>query len=243
MVLGESYLKGILRPPLADAKALPPNPPHPFQTDLGFYLKQRFMKNHFPLVVGFAVAIWCFTKADAGMRDAKKRNYDEAVAAGRSPCEWLVCCWLCGGWVAAVVLDDLVCARVCVATRSRWLRSRAVGSVLQQAAAAALQRQQHCSSCSRCSGCSSRRARSTAAAETADSLVFGADSVSVAWDSRFFWQSQMPSAILQISFPTLKPSSHKLMPSLPLNPSFRNTQSVTTKQSALLMRHFICSVM
>jgi hypothetical protein len=87
MVLGESYLKGILRPPLADVKALPPNPPHPFQTDFGFYLRQRFLKNHFPLVVGFAVAIWAFSAADQAMRDGKKRAYDEAIAAGRSPCE------------------------------------------------------------------------------------------------------------------------------------------------------------
>jgi hypothetical protein len=87
MVLGEAYLKGILRPPLADAKALPPNPPHPFQTNTGFYLKQRFLKHHFPLVVGFAVAIWAFTGADNAMRAGKKKAYDEAVAAGRSPCE------------------------------------------------------------------------------------------------------------------------------------------------------------
>ena len=87
MVLGESYLKGILRPPLADVKALPPNPPHPFQTDMGFYLRQRFLKHHFPLVVGFAVAIYAFSGADSAMRDAKKRAYDEAVAAGRQPCE------------------------------------------------------------------------------------------------------------------------------------------------------------
>lgn len=87
MVLGESYLKGILRPPLADPRALPPNPPHPFQTDLGFYLRQRFLKHHFPLVVGFAVAIYAFTGVDAAMRGAKKRAYDEAVAEGRSPCE------------------------------------------------------------------------------------------------------------------------------------------------------------
>jgi hypothetical protein len=87
MVLGESYLKGILRPPLADPKALPPNPPHPFQTDFGFYLKQRFFKHHTPLVIGFAVAIWAFTAVDRGMANAKKTAYDEAVAAGRSPCE------------------------------------------------------------------------------------------------------------------------------------------------------------
>lgn len=85
MVLGESYLRGILRPPLADVKALPPNPPHPFQTDTLFYLRQRFFKHHTPLVVGFAFAIWAFTKADEGMRNAKKKAYDDAIAEGRSP--------------------------------------------------------------------------------------------------------------------------------------------------------------
>jgi hypothetical protein len=85
MVMGESYLKGILRPPIADPKALPPNPPHPFQKDVGFYLKQRFFKHHFPLVFGFGVAIWAFSKVDQMMRDGKKRAYDEAVAAGKQP--------------------------------------------------------------------------------------------------------------------------------------------------------------
>ena len=74
MPLGESHLKGILRPPLADASALPPNPPHPFQTNLGFYLKQRFFKHHTPLVIGFAVAIWAFTAADAGMAGGSVRQ-------------------------------------------------------------------------------------------------------------------------------------------------------------------------
>ncbi|GBF87821.1 hypothetical protein Rsub_00532 [Raphidocelis subcapitata] len=85
MVLGEAYLRGILRPPPADVKSLPKNPPHPFQTDLGFYLRQRFFKHHTPLVFGFAVAIWAFTKVDSMMSDGKKRAYDEAVAEGRSP--------------------------------------------------------------------------------------------------------------------------------------------------------------
>lgn len=85
MVLGESYLKGILRAPLADVKALPPNPPHPFQTDLGFYLRQRFFKHHFPLVFGFAVAIWVFSKADQGMRNAKKKASAVVLLAAAWP--------------------------------------------------------------------------------------------------------------------------------------------------------------
>ncbi|KIY96966.1 F1F0 ATP synthase associated 10.0kDa protein [Monoraphidium neglectum] len=85
MVLGEAYLKGILRPPLADVKALPPNPPHPFQTDLLFYLRQRFFKHHTPLVFGFAVAIYAFTQVDSMMAAGKKKAYDEAIAEGRSP--------------------------------------------------------------------------------------------------------------------------------------------------------------
>lgn len=91
MVLGESYLKGILRPPLEDVRALPPNPPHPFQKSLSFYLKQRFFKHHTPLVVGFGVAIWAFTKADDAMRNGKRRAFDEAVAEGRNPCECCCC--------------------------------------------------------------------------------------------------------------------------------------------------------
>lgn len=91
MVLGEAYLKGILRPPLADPSALPPNPPHPFQTNVGFYLKQRFFKHHTPLVFGFAVAIWAFTAADGAMSGAKTRSYEEAIAAGRTPGELRQC--------------------------------------------------------------------------------------------------------------------------------------------------------
>lgn len=101
-VLGESYLRGILRPPLADVRALPPNPPHPFQKDMMFYLRQRFFKHHTPLVFGFAVAIWAFSKADQGMAGAKKKAYDEAIAEGRSPCGWPRAVSRIGGAVAGL---------------------------------------------------------------------------------------------------------------------------------------------
>eukprot|EP00775_Hariotina_reticulata_P008213 gene8213-8405_t len=50
MTLTEAYMRNILRPPPADPSNLPPNPPHPFQKSFSFYLKNRFLKYHFPLV-------------------------------------------------------------------------------------------------------------------------------------------------------------------------------------------------
>lgn len=88
MVLGEEYMRGILRPPPADPSALPPNPPHPFQKSFAFYLRQRFVKYHWPLVMGYGVAIWAFMGVDEARRNAAKAAYDKAIAEGHAPCEW-----------------------------------------------------------------------------------------------------------------------------------------------------------
>lgn len=87
MVLGEAYLRGILRPPPADVSALAPNPPHPFQQSFGFYMRQRFMKHHFALVVGYGLTIWAFVSIDKARNNAGKAAYDKAIEEGHSPCE------------------------------------------------------------------------------------------------------------------------------------------------------------
>jgi hypothetical protein len=87
MVLGEAYLRGILRPPPADLTNLPPNPAHPFQKSFSFYFKQRFWKHHHALVVGYGFTIWLFMKIDSAREAAKKTSYDKAIAEGHVPCE------------------------------------------------------------------------------------------------------------------------------------------------------------
>lgn len=87
MVLTETFMRGILRPPPVDAAALPPNPPHPFQTSFTYYLRQRFFKHHTPLLLGYAASIWIFCNIDAAMKEGKKSAYDHAVAEGHVPCE------------------------------------------------------------------------------------------------------------------------------------------------------------
>jgi hypothetical protein len=90
MVLGEAYLRGILRPPPTSAAALPPNPPHPFQQSFAFYVRQRFMKHHVALVVGYGITIWAFLNIDKARNGAQKANYDKAVSEGHVPCELCV---------------------------------------------------------------------------------------------------------------------------------------------------------
>lgn len=85
MVLTETFMRGILRPPPVDAAALPPNPPHPFQTSFTYYLRQRFFKHHTPLLLGYAASIWIFCNLDAAMKEGKKKAYDHAVAEGHVP--------------------------------------------------------------------------------------------------------------------------------------------------------------
>lgn len=88
MTLGEAYLRGILRPPHPNPAALPPNPPHPFQTSFMYYFRQRFLKHHTPWVFGYAFSIWVFMQVDKGMQNGKKAAYEKAIAEGHKPCEW-----------------------------------------------------------------------------------------------------------------------------------------------------------
>jgi hypothetical protein len=88
MVLGEAYMRDILRPPPADPSALPPNPPHPFQRSFPFYLRHRFLKYHWPLVFGYAASIYVFMSIDSARNKGNKEAYDAAIAEGRAPCEY-----------------------------------------------------------------------------------------------------------------------------------------------------------
>ena len=86
MVLGEAYLRNILRPPPVDASALPANPAHPFQKSFMFYLRQRFLKHHTPLLFGYAVSLYVFSQLDGAMKNGKKKAFDKAIEEGHSPC-------------------------------------------------------------------------------------------------------------------------------------------------------------
>lgn len=92
MVLGEAHLRNILRPPPVDPTNLPPNPPHPFQKSFSFYLRQRFLKHHFPLVFGYGVAIYLFMGIDSARNSAQQASYEKAISEGHSPCECCCCC-------------------------------------------------------------------------------------------------------------------------------------------------------
>lgn len=87
MVLGEEHLRNILRPPPADPSNLPPNPPHPFQKSFSFYLRQRFLKHHFPLVFGYGCAIYLFMSIDSARNNAQEAAYEKAISEGHSPCK------------------------------------------------------------------------------------------------------------------------------------------------------------
>jgi len=87
MTLTEAYMRNILRPPPADPSNLPPNPPHPFQKNFSFYLKNRFLKYHFPLVVGYGLTVYLFTKIDEARNNAKKAAYEKNISEGHSPCK------------------------------------------------------------------------------------------------------------------------------------------------------------
>jgi hypothetical protein len=87
MTLGESYLRGILRPPPVSAEALPPNPSHPFQQSFTYYLRTRLLKHHFPLLVGFGFSVYVFNGVSAAMQQAKVNSYEKAIKEGRVPCE------------------------------------------------------------------------------------------------------------------------------------------------------------
>jgi hypothetical protein len=85
MVLGEAYLKDILRPP--PTGAMPANIPHPFATNLYAYVTKRFIPKHWYLAAGFAFTLTLYGTLD-GLRDSgKKGAYDAAVMAGKQPCE------------------------------------------------------------------------------------------------------------------------------------------------------------
>jgi hypothetical protein len=87
MTLGESYLRGILRPPPVSAEALPPNPSHPFQQSFAYYLRTRLLKHHFPLLVGFGFSVYVFNGVSGAMQQAKVNSYEKAIKEGRVPCE------------------------------------------------------------------------------------------------------------------------------------------------------------
>lgn len=85
MTLGEAYLRGILRPPPTDH--VPANVAHPFQKSFLYYVQKKAIPKHWFLATGFAFTLTLYGILD-GLRDSgKKKAYDEAVLAGKAPCE------------------------------------------------------------------------------------------------------------------------------------------------------------
>ena len=85
MTMTELYLKDIVRPP--PTGSVPANVAHPFQTSFYTYLTKKFIPKHWYLVAGVTFTLTLYGTLD-GLREAgKKKAYDDAVAAGRPPCE------------------------------------------------------------------------------------------------------------------------------------------------------------
>lgn len=86
MVLGEAYLKDILRTP--PTTSLPANVPHPYQKSFYTYATKKLIPKHWFLLAGFATTLTLYGMLD-NLRDAgKKSGYDAAVLAGKAPCEY-----------------------------------------------------------------------------------------------------------------------------------------------------------
>jgi len=50
-----------------------------------FYLRQRFLKHHTPLLFGYAVSLYVFSQLDGAMKNGKKKAFDKAIEEGHSP--------------------------------------------------------------------------------------------------------------------------------------------------------------
>lgn len=86
MVLGEALLKDVLRPP--PVASVPANPAHPFQSSFYTYLTRRAIPKHWYLAAGFTFTLTMYGLVDGLRESGKKAKYDEAVLAGKQPCEW-----------------------------------------------------------------------------------------------------------------------------------------------------------
>ena len=87
MVLDASFLKDIVRPP--PTTSIPPNVAHPFQKSFYTYLTKKFLPRHWYLAAGATFTLTLYGTLDAAREAGKKKAYDDAVAAGRPPCECL----------------------------------------------------------------------------------------------------------------------------------------------------------
>ena len=84
MVLGEAFIKDILRPP--PTGFVPDNVPHPFQKSFYTYVTKRALPRHWFLLAGFTFAVTLYGTLDKMRELGKQKAYDEAVLAGKQPC-------------------------------------------------------------------------------------------------------------------------------------------------------------
>ncbi len=85
MVLGEAYIKDILRPP--PVSGVPANPAHPFQLSFYTYLTKRAIPKHWYLAAAFTFTLTLYGTLDSLRDSGKKAAYDAAVLDGKKPCE------------------------------------------------------------------------------------------------------------------------------------------------------------
>jgi hypothetical protein len=84
-MLTEAYLKDIIRPP--PTTHLPSNVAHPFQTSFYTYFTKKFLPRHWYLAAGATFTLTLYGTLDSLREAGKKKAYDDAIAAGRPPCE------------------------------------------------------------------------------------------------------------------------------------------------------------
>ena len=84
-MLTEAYLKDIIRPP--PTGSVPANVAHPFQTSFYTYVTKKFIPKHWYLAAGVTFTLTLYGTLDALRESGKKKAYDDAIAAGRPPCE------------------------------------------------------------------------------------------------------------------------------------------------------------
>lgn len=89
MVLGEAYLKDILRTP--PTTSLPENVPHPYQKSFYTYASKKLIPKHWFLLAGFATTLTLYGILDDLRDSGKKSAYDTAVLAGKAPCKQRAC--------------------------------------------------------------------------------------------------------------------------------------------------------
>lgn len=85
MVLGEAYLKGILRPP--PSGFVPEYVPHPHSSNFLLYLRERGVRQNWFIFGGVACAVYVFSSLQTMREKMGEKKYEEAIMSGHAPCK------------------------------------------------------------------------------------------------------------------------------------------------------------